>query len=110
MITAMFLTKNLLCPFTLGEQHFRYKLSDYDNTLNRGGRLWCASLGFDAAPYFRIMNPVTQSVTYNPSGQYIRRWLPQLAGLIDKTSHLPQPHAIVDLKQSRAVAIEIYIY
>ncbi|UKS25646.1 DNA photolyase family protein [Paenibacillus sp. HWE-109] len=108
MITAMFLTKNLLCPFTLGEQYFRYKLSDYDNTLNRGGWLWCASLGFDASPYFRIMNPVTQSITYDPSGQYLRRWLPQMTGLSDKQIHQPQAHAIVDLKQSRAAAIEVY--
>ncbi|WP_311198803.1 cryptochrome/photolyase family protein [Paenibacillus hexagrammi] len=108
MVTAMFLTKNLLCPFTLGEQYFRYKLSDYDNTLNRGGWLWCASLGFDAAPYFRIMNPVTQSATHDPSGQYIRRWLPQLAALSNKEIHLPMKQAIVDVKASRAAAIEVY--
>ncbi|MCD1259984.1 deoxyribodipyrimidine photo-lyase [Paenibacillus athensensis] len=108
MITAMFLTKNLQCPFTLGEQYFRYKLSDYDNTLNRGGWLWCASLGFDAAPYFRIMNPVTQSQTHDPAGLYIRRWLPALAGLSDKAIHLPLPQAIVDLKASRAAAIDCY--
>lgn len=108
MVTAMFLTKNLLCPFPYGEQYFRYKLSDYDNTLNRGGWLWCASLGFDAAPYFRIMNPVTQSETHDPEGTYIRRWLPELAHLPDKTIHRPQPHAIVDLKTSRAQAIDVY--
>ncbi|WP_284642856.1 cryptochrome/photolyase family protein [Paenibacillus silviterrae] len=108
MITAMFLTKNLLCPFTYGERYFRRKLSDYDNSLNRGGWLWCASLGFDAAPYFRIMNPVTQSETHDPSGTYIRRWLPELAHLPDKLIHKPQPHAIVDLRASRARAIEVY--
>lgn len=108
MVTAMFLTKNLLCPFTLGEQHFRRQLADYDNTLNRGGWLWSSSLGYDAAPYFRIMNPATQSATHDPSGTYIRRWLPELAHLSDKQIHLPQPHAIVDLKASRARAIEVY--
>lgn len=108
MITAMFLTKNLLCPFPYGERYFRYKLTDYDNALNRGGWLWCASLGFDAAPYFRIMNPVTQSERYDPSGSYIRRWLPELAKLTDKEIHKPRPHAIVDLKSSRARAIEVY--
>lgn len=108
MVTAMFLTKNLLCPFTYGEQYFRYKLSDYDNVLNRGGWLWCASLGFDAAPYFRIMNPATQSATHDPGANYIRRWLPELAGLSDKQIHLPQTHALVDLTASRARAIEVY--
>ena len=108
MIVAMFLTKNLLCPFPLGEQYFRYKLTDYDNTLNRGGWLWSSSLGFDAAPYFRIMNPVTQSETYDPTGSYIRRWLPHLAHLSDRAIHQPQSHAIVDLKMSRARAIEVY--
>ncbi|WP_138756126.1 FAD-binding domain-containing protein [Paenibacillus sinopodophylli] len=108
MVTAMFLTKNLLCPFTLGEQYFRLHLSDYDNTLNRGGWLWCSSLGYDAAPYFRIMNPATQSRTHNPSGSYIRRWLPHLDHLSDKEIHLPQSGAIVDLKASRARAIEMY--
>jgi deoxyribodipyrimidine photo-lyase len=108
MVVAMFLTKNLLCPFTLGEEHFRHHLSDYDNTLNRGGWLWCSSLGYDAAPYFRIMNPATQSQTHDPSGSYIRRWLPHLAPLSDKEIHLPQSGAIVDLKASRARAIEVY--
>lgn len=108
MVTAMFLTKNLLCPFTLGEQHFRLHLSDYDNTLNRGGWLWCSSLGYDAAPYFRIINPVTQSQTYDPSGSYIRRWLPHLAHLSDKEIHQPLSGAIVDLKASRARAIDVY--
>ncbi|BBI31389.1 cryptochrome/photolyase family protein [Cohnella abietis] len=108
MVTAMFLTKNLLCPFTYGERYFRLKLMDYDNVLNRGGWLWCSSLGFDAAPYFRIMNPVTQSQTHDPSGAYLRRWLPELAHLSDKQIHLPQPNAIVDLKISRARAIEVY--
>lgn len=108
MVAAMFLTKNLLCPFTLGEQHFRLHLSDYDNTLNRGGWLWCSSLGYDAAPYFRIMNPETQSRTHDPSGSYIRHWLPHLAHLTDKEIHKPQSGAIVDLKASRAQAIEVY--
>ncbi|WP_372008905.1 deoxyribodipyrimidine photo-lyase [Paenibacillus chitinolyticus] len=108
MVTAMFLTKNLRCPFTLGERYFRRKLADYDNVLNRGGWLWSASLGFDASPYFRVMNPVTQSETHDPTGMYIRRWLPHLAHLGDKEIHKPQADAIVDLKSSRAAAIEIY--
>ena len=108
MINAMFLTKNLLCPFTLGEQYFGRQLTDYDNCQNRGGWLWSSSLGYDAAPYFRIMNPATQSQKHDPDGSYIRRWLPHLAHLDDKAIHLPQQDAIVDLKASRARAIDVY--
>ncbi|MCL6603721.1 MAG: DNA photolyase family protein [Paenibacillus sp.] len=108
MISAMFLTKNLGCPFIYGERYFRLKLSDYDNVLNRGGWLWSSSLGYDASPYFRVMNPVTQSQTHNPDGSYIRKWLPELGHLTNKDIHLPRPEAIVDLKRSRALAIETY--
>ncbi|USB31954.1 deoxyribodipyrimidine photo-lyase [Paenibacillus sp. YPG26] len=108
MVTAMFLTKNLLCPFPLGEAYFRLKLSDYDNAPNRGGWLWSSSLGFDAAPYFRIMNPVNQSEKFDPLGGYIRRWLPQLADAGGREIHRPLPHAIVDLKASRERAIQVY--
>ncbi|PZD96485.1 deoxyribodipyrimidine photo-lyase [Paenibacillus sambharensis] len=108
MITAMFLTKNLLCPFPLGEQYFRTHLADYDNTLNRGGWLWSSSLGYDPAPYFRVMNPVTQSINHDPEGHYIRQWLPELSHLSSRDLHAPRPEAIVDLKASRARAIEVY--
>ncbi|MBJ6360689.1 cryptochrome/photolyase family protein [Paenibacillus sp. GCM10012307] len=108
MVTAMFLTKNLLCPFTLGEAYFRMHLADYDHALNKGGWLWSSSFGYDAAPYFRIMNPVSQSTTHDPHGRYIRRWLPELSGLSDREIHQPRPHAIVDLKASRARAVEVY--
>jgi deoxyribodipyrimidine photo-lyase len=108
MVTAMFLTKNLLCPFTLGEEIFSRQLADFHPVLNRGGWLWSASLGFDSAPYFRIMNPVSQSGQHDPSGAYIRRWLPRLKHLDDRDIHLPQPGAIVDLKASRARAIGVY--
>lgn len=108
MVTAMFLTKNLLCPFPLGEAVFRRQLADYDNILNRGGWLWSASLGFDSAPYFRIMNPASQSLTHDPDAAYIRRWLPGLRHLDDRAIHQPLSGAIVDLKASRARAIEIY--
>lgn len=108
MVTAMFLTKNLLCPFPLGEAYFRLKLANYDNAPNRGGWLWSSSLGFDAAPYFRIMNPVNQSEKFDPLGSYIRRWLPQLADVEGREIHRPRPHAIVDLKASRERAIGVY--
>ncbi|GAA3410159.1 cryptochrome/photolyase family protein [Paenibacillus hodogayensis] len=108
MVTAMFLTKNLLAPFPFGESLFRHRLADADNVLNRGGWLWSASLGFDAAPYFRIMNPESQSRQWDPAGEYIRRWLPQLRAFSDRDIHRPLPHAIVDLKASRARAIDVY--
>ncbi|WP_340023240.1 deoxyribodipyrimidine photo-lyase [Paenibacillus sp. FSL K6-1096] len=108
MITAMFLTKNLGCPFIYGERYFRLKLSDYDNAQNRGGWLWSSSLGFDASPYFRVMNPVTQSKTHDPDGRYLRTWLPERLEWSDQAIHLPADDAIVDLKRSRALAIEVY--
>ncbi|MFC3798428.1 cryptochrome/photolyase family protein [Cohnella sp. GCM10012308] len=108
MITAMFLTKNLRCPFIYGERYFRLKLSDYDNALNRGGWLWASSLGFDAAPYFRIMNPVTQSKKFDPAGDYLRTWLPRASLSAAVSIHEPAPDAIVDLRQSRLEAIAAY--
>lgn len=108
ILTAMFLTKNLQCPFTLGEAYFRRKLRDYDNIQNRGNWLWCASLGENAAPYFRVNNPVTQSEKYDPQGDYIRKWLPELKDLHSKDIHEPRKDAIVDLKASRQAAIDVY--
>lgn len=108
ILTAMFLTKNLQCPFTLGEAYFRRKLKDYDNIQNRGNWLWCASLGENAAPYFRVNNPVTQSEKYDAQGDYIRKWLPELQDLHSKDIHQPRKDAIVDLKASRQAAIEVY--
>jgi deoxyribodipyrimidine photo-lyase len=108
ILTAMFLTKNLQCSFTLGEAYFRRKLRDYDNIQNRGNWLWCASLGENAAPYFRVNNPVTQSEKYDPQGDYIRKWLPDLKDLHSKEIHQPRQDAIVDLKTSRQSAIEVY--
>lgn len=108
MVTAMFLTKQLGCPFPLGEKFFRDKLADYDRILNRGGWLWSSSLGFDAAPYFRIMNPVSQSQKLDPTGRYLRRWLPELAGRSDIDIHQPGPDAIVELAPARTRAIALY--
>ncbi|SFB39556.1 deoxyribodipyrimidine photo-lyase [Cohnella sp. OV330] len=107
MIAAMFLTKNLRCPFIYGERYFRLKLSDYDNALNRGGWLWASSLGFDAAPYFRIMNPVTQSKRFDPAGEYLRTWLETRREDV-VSIHDPAPDAIVDLRPSRLDAIAAY--
>ncbi len=108
MVTAMFLTKNMQCPFTWGEQYFRIHLADYDNILNRGGWLWSSSFGYDASPYFRIMNPVTQSQRFDAGGTYLRRWMPELRSKSDKEIHLPYGTPVVDLASSRVQAIEKY--
>ncbi|WDE15867.1 deoxyribodipyrimidine photo-lyase [Acinetobacter schindleri] len=118
MITAMFLSKNLLIDWRLGEAWFMQHLIDGDLAANNGGWQWCASTGMDAAPYFRIFNPVNQSQRFDPNGDYIREWVPELAHLDAKTIHEPYaknpdlgldyPKPIVDLKSSRARAIEVF--
>lgn len=118
MITAMFLCKNLLLDWRLGECWFMQHLIDGDLAANNGGWQWCASTGTDAVPYFRIFNPVSQSRKFDPHGDYIRRWLPELAHLDAKTIHDPYavqpeiqldyPQPIVDLKSSRQRAIAAF--
>lgn len=116
MIVAMFFCKNLLLDWRLGERWFMQHLIDGDLAANNGGWQWCASTGTDAAPYFRVFNPVTQSQRFDSEGEFIRRWLPELAHLNNQQIHLPPssndlfaggyPAPIVDLKSSRARAIE----
>ena len=79
MLTAMFLTKHLLIDWRLGERHFMDLLVDGDFAANNGGWQWSASTGTDAAPYFRIFNPVTQAKKFDPDGAFVRRWVPELA-------------------------------
>jgi Deoxyribodipyrimidine photolyase len=118
MITAMFLCKNLLIDWRLGESWFMQHLIDGDLAANNGGWQWCASTGMDAVPYFRIFNPVSQSLKFDPNGDYIRKWVPELAHLDAKSIHEPYaknpdleldyPKPIVDLKASRVRAIEAF--
>ncbi|MCU4311233.1 DNA photolyase family protein [Acinetobacter variabilis] len=118
MITAMFLCKNLLIDWRLGESWFMQHLIDGDLAANNGGWQWCASTGMDAVPYFRIFNPVSQSLKFDPNGDYIRQWVPELAHLDSKSIHEPYaknpdlqldyPKPIVDLKASRVRAIEAF--
>lgn len=89
MITASFLVKDLLIDWRWGEQWFMQNLVDGDPAANNGGWQWTAGTGTDAAPYFRIFNPITQGQKFDPSGHYIRRWLPELAGLDDRYIHEP---------------------
>lgn len=78
MIVAMFLTKDLRIDWRRGEQYFMQQLTDGEIASNNGGWQWSAGTGADAAPYFRIQNPWTQTARYDPEGHYIRRWVPEL--------------------------------
>ncbi|MFN3716989.1 MAG: cryptochrome/photolyase family protein [Thiobacillus sp.] len=89
MVTASFLTKDLLVDWRLGEKYFADTLIDFDLAANSGGWQWAASVGCDAQPWFRIFNPVTQSEKFDPQGKFIRRYVPELAGLPDKFIHAP---------------------
>lgn len=89
MVAASFLTKDLLHDWRLGEAYFARRLLDYDLASNNGGWQWAASTGVDAQPYFRIFNPVLQSLKFDPDGAFIRRWVPELSGLEGKGIHWP---------------------
>jgi deoxyribodipyrimidine photo-lyase len=81
MIVSMFLTKDLHCHWKLGESFFMRHLIDGENASNNGGWQWSAGTGADAAPYFRIQNPWTQTRRYDPNGDYIHQWVPELRGI-----------------------------
>lgn len=89
MVVASFLVKDLGIDWRWGERYFADHLIDFDLAANNGGWQWAASSGCDAQPYFRIFNPITQSEKFDPSGKFIRRYLPQLAGLPDAAIHAP---------------------
>jgi deoxyribodipyrimidine photo-lyase len=92
MITASFLTKDLLIDWREGEAHFLRHLVDGDIAANNGGWQWCAGSGTDAQPYFRIFNPVTQAGNFDPDGEYVRRWVPEIAALQAPAIHAPWAH------------------
>ncbi len=126
MIVASFLTKNLLISWKKGEEWFLDTLVDADLASNLLGWQWVSGVGVDAAPYFRIFNPVLQGEKFDASGDYIRRWVPELAKLDAKYIHNPwkspqdrllkagialgenYPFPIVDLKASRHNALLAY--
>ncbi len=89
MIAAMFLTKNLDTHWVIGERFFMRSLVDYDQAANVGGWQWSASTGTDAAPYFRIINPELQSRRFDPEGEFIRQFVPELRKVPDKFLHAP---------------------
>jgi deoxyribodipyrimidine photo-lyase len=89
MVAGSFLVKHLGLDWRWGERYFAAQLNDFDLSANNGGWQWVSSSGCDAQPYFRIFNPVTQSEKFDSQGKFIKRYLPQLAGLGPKSIHAP---------------------
>lgn len=99
MLTASFLTKLLRVDWRWGERFFMSRLIDGDFASNRGGWQWSASVGADAAPYFRIFNPYRQQDRFDPEGAFIQRWLPS-----DRLSPMP----VIDYAQARKTSLALY--
>jgi len=116
MIVASFLTKDMLIDWRWGEEWFMKCLLDGDLAANNGGWQWAASTGCDAQPYFRIFNPTTQSQRFDQKGDYIRKFVPELAYLSDKEIHQPTeenrpktyPKPIVCHSEQRKKALRIW--
>jgi len=89
MICASFLVKDLLIDWRQGERFFRHHLVDADMAQNAGNWQWVAGTGPDAAPYFRVFNPTTQAQKFDPQGDYVRRWVPELSALPPSAIHHP---------------------
>jgi len=113
MIVASFLVKDLHLPWQWGARWFLEQLVDGDMANNQHGWQWAAGCGTDAAPYFRVFNPITQGAKFDPAGDYVRRWVPELADVADvhkldgnRPSGYPQP--IVDHKRERVEALRRY--
>ena len=126
MIAASFLVKHMLIDWRQGEAWFWDTLVDADTANNAGNWQWVAGSGFDAAPYFRIFNPMLQGERFDAGGAYVRRWVPEIARLPDRYLHRPweapadvladagvrlgdsYPAPIVDHKQARQRALDAY--
>jgi deoxyribodipyrimidine photo-lyase len=113
MITASFLVKDLHLPWQWGARWFLDQLVDGDMANNQHGWQWCAGSGTDAAPYFRVFNPTTQGEKFDPAGEYVRRWVPELADADDvhtlkggRPDAYPEP--IVDHGTERTEALRRY--
>ena len=117
MVVAMFFTKNMLHDWRLGEAFFMKNLIDGDFSSNNGGWQWSSSTGTDAAPYFRIFNPLTQSKNFDSDGLFIKKYVVELKNIDKKEIHDPSdeirstckyPTQILDLKESRLRAIDAF--
>ena len=122
MIVASFLTKDLLIDWRWGEKYFMQQLVDGDQAANNGGWQWAAGTGNDAQPFFRIFNPTSQGEKFDPSGDYVKRWVPELMRVPVKFIHSPwklsdaerklaapgYPERIVDHAVQRGRALEMY--
>ncbi|MBB1367483.1 deoxyribodipyrimidine photo-lyase [Pseudoalteromonas sp. SR44-5] len=121
MVVASFLTKHLLIDWRKGERFFMQHLIDGDLASNNGGWQWAASTGCDAQPYFRIFNPITQSERFDPDGDFIRKYIPELENVPNKQIHFPHEYlaksgkakavywpAIVDHKTARLRALDAF--
>jgi len=108
MVVASFLCKDLGLDWRRGERYFALHLNDFELASNNGGWQWASSSGCDAQPYFRIFNPVTQSERFDPEGKFIRRYLPQLAGLSNAAIHAPWTASPVELEAAGIKLGETY--
>ncbi|GAA4367634.1 deoxyribodipyrimidine photo-lyase [Nocardioides caricicola] len=118
MVTASFLVKDLHVRWQVGARHFLDHLNDGDIASNNHGWQWVAGTGTDAAPYFRIFNPVKQGLQFDPNGDYVRRWVPELAHLPGKKAHEPwryddgyakgYPEQVVDHGDERRESLDRY--
>ncbi len=126
MIVGSFLVKDLLLPWQRGEEWFWDTLVDADMSQNAGNWQWVAGCGADAAPFFRVFNPILQGEKFDPDGAYVRAWVPELAGLSAKVIHQPwqasaaelaaagvtlgttYPHPLVDHAKARNAALAAY--
>ena len=117
MIVASFQVKDLLIDWRWGQDQIMQKLLDGDLAANNGGWQWTAGPGTDAAPYFRIFNSILQSKIFDPNGDYIRKWVPELAHLDSSIIHAPwekkvevsgYPKPIIDHGYGRERALATY--
>lgn len=120
MVCASFLVKDLLIDWRRGEKYFSQQLIDGDLAANNGGWQWAASTGTDAAPYFRIFNPTRQGERFDPQGEFIRHWLPELKSVPEKSIHEPwswadkeeteldYPRPIIDHRKARDATLQAF--
>lgn len=117
MLAASFLTKLLFIDWRVGEKYFMRTLIDAEHSANNGGWQWSASTGCDSAPYFRVFSPTRQSEKFDKTGEFIRKFVPELTSIDNKAIHNPSiaqrlscdyPAPVVDYKMARVRAVELF--